>query len=52
MANIFKTMQINLFFKPRIVENILIGEDSSLNEIQMYASLFKKFHDVFSHYYN
>jgi hypothetical protein len=30
------------------VENVFVGADCSLKEIQVYTDLFKEFHDVFS----
>jgi len=48
MGNITQTMPINIFVKPRIVENIHIGVTCSPKEIQLYTKLFREFHDVFS----
>lgn len=40
MANIYKTMPINVSVKPGIIENIMIGADCSLDEVQTYTALF------------
>ena len=48
LANISKTIPINISIKHGIVENINIGANFSLKEITQYTALFKEFHDVFA----
>jgi hypothetical protein len=47
MKNISKSIPINIYRNPNIVENMLKKEDYYPYEIQIYSSLFKKFHDIF-----
>ena len=44
-------MTIDISVKPRIVENIHIGVTYYFDEVQVYTSLFREFHDVFTWYY-
>jgi hypothetical protein len=48
MANISKTILINISKTPGIIENVFISANCSPEEIHTYTSLFKEFHDVFS----
>jgi hypothetical protein len=48
MATIIETIPINISRNPGIVENVFVGADFSLEEIQIYKDLFKEFRDVFS----
>ena len=47
MENISTTIPINISTNPNIVENVHIGTNCSLEEVSIYTSLFKEFHDVF-----
>ena len=48
MENISATIPINISVNPNIVENVHIGANCSLEEIAIYTSLFKEFHDIFA----
>jgi hypothetical protein len=48
MVTITKTIPINISRNPGIMENVFIGVDCSLEEIQIYMDLFKEFCDVFA----
>ena len=48
MEKISATIPINISAKPNIVENVHIDANCSLEEIAIYATLFKEFHDVFA----
>ena len=48
MLNISKTIPINISKTPGKIENVLIGADCSLDEIELYTALFKEFRDVFA----
>jgi hypothetical protein len=48
MESIIATIPIDISKTPGIVENIFIGADCSLEEIQIYTELFKEFCDMFS----
>ena len=48
MVNIFATIPINISANPNVVENVHIGTNCSPEEIAIYTTLFKEFHDVFS----
>ena len=48
MENISVTIPINISTNPNIVESVYIGVKYSLEEIAIYTTLFKEFHDVFS----
>ena len=48
MENISTTIPINISANPNIVENLHIGTNCSPEEIAIYTTLFKEFHDVFS----
>jgi len=51
MGIIYETIPINISRTPNIVENIFVGVDCPLEEIQIYTELFKYFGDIFSWYY-
>ena len=48
ITNISTTILINISTKPNVVENDHTGANCSLEEVSIYNSLFKEFHDVFS----
>ena len=48
MENIIETLLINISRNPGIVENVFVGADCSLEEIQIYTDIFKEFCNVFS----
>jgi len=48
MKSIAKTIPIDIYRTPDSIENVFIGADCSLEEIQIYTELFKEFHDVFA----
>jgi hypothetical protein len=48
MATITATIPINISKTPGVVENVFIGADCFLKEIQIYIDLFKEFRDIFS----
>ena len=48
MENIYVTIPINISANPNVVENVYIGPNCSLEEIDIYTTLFKEFCDVFS----
>jgi hypothetical protein len=48
MATIAETIPINISRNPSVVENVFVGADFSPEEIQIYADLFKEFHNVFA----
>ena len=48
LGNISPTIPLDISVKPRIVENVHIGDSCSPDEIQTYKSLFQEFCDVFS----
>jgi len=41
-------MLIDIYVKPNIVENIMIGVDCSHDEIKFYTAIFNEFFDVFA----
>jgi hypothetical protein len=45
---ISKTIPIDISKTPGVLENVFIGVDCSLEEIQVYTKLFKYLRDVFS----
>lgn len=47
MANISPTIKFNILNKPRVEENIILGAQYTLEEIEAYTKLFKKLCDVF-----
>ena len=47
MENISSAILINLFANPNVIENVHIGANFSLEEIAIYTSLFKEFHNIF-----
>ena len=46
MENISKTMPISILVKPSIIENIMIGADCSLVEVQTYIALFQEWNHL------
>jgi hypothetical protein len=48
MESIDKMIPIDISKTLGVLENVFIGVDCSLEEIQVYTKLFKEFHDVFS----
>jgi hypothetical protein len=48
METIVETIPINISRIPGIVENVFVGADYSLGEIQIYIDLFKEFCDIFA----
>jgi hypothetical protein len=48
METITETIPINISQNPGVVENLFLGADGSLEEIQIYRDLFEEFRDVFS----
>ena len=48
MENISVSIPINISVNPNVVENLYIGANCSQEEIAIYTTLFKEFHDVFS----
>ena len=48
MAVISDTTLVNISRDPNIIENVFIGSNCSLEEIQTYTDLFQEFRDVFS----
>lgn len=48
MFNISQTILANISGKPEIIENVFIGEDCMNEEIHIYTTLFKEYHDVFT----
>jgi hypothetical protein len=48
METIAETIPINISRTLGIMENVFIGVDCSLKEIQIYKDLFKEFHNIFS----
>jgi hypothetical protein len=48
LSNISPTIPLDIFVKPRIVENVHIGASCSSNEVVTYTSLFKEFCDIFA----
>jgi hypothetical protein len=48
MTNIAATIPINISRNPGVVDNVFIGADFSLEEVQIYMNLFKEFRDIFA----
>jgi hypothetical protein len=48
MVTITTTIPINISRNPGIVENVFVGADCSLEEIQIYTDLFHEFRNVFA----
>ena len=46
MANLLETISINIFSKPRVVENFFIRVYCKPDEIKIYTTLFKEYHDI------
>ena len=47
MENNYATIPINISLNPDVIENVHIGASCSLEEIAIYTTLFKEFHDIF-----
>jgi hypothetical protein len=48
MASIPQTIPVDISRTLGIMDNVFVGADCSLEEIQIYTKLFKEFHDVFA----
>lgn len=48
MSVVSKTVPIDISKDPNVIENIFIGIECSLEEIQIYTDLFKEYRDVFA----
>jgi hypothetical protein len=48
MANISPSVKINIFVKPRIVEDITIDVACSPEEISAYKALFQEYREIFA----
>ena len=48
MAVISPTISVNISRDPNVIENVFIGAECSLEEIQIYTDLFKEFRTVFA----
>ena len=48
MANILPTIKINISTNPEVVEEIMLGESCSPEEVASYKALVQEFHDIFS----
>ena len=48
MRKITMIIPVDILVKPRIVENINVGQNYSPSELKSYATLFKEFRDIFS----
>jgi hypothetical protein len=48
LSNISPTIPLDISFKPGIVKNVHIRASCSSDEIVIYTSLFKEFHDIFT----
>jgi hypothetical protein len=48
MATITKTLPINISRNPDIMDNVFVGANFSLEEIQIYPNLFKELCDIFA----
>ena len=48
LSNITKTVMVNISMKPRVVENIHVGQNYSASELRSYTTIFKEFRDIFS----
>ena len=51
MENISTIIPVNISEKNNVMENIHINVSYSLEDVSIYTSLFKEFHDVFSRSY-
>src|SRR5713226_5032165 len=47
MANISPTIKIDISTNSEIVEEIMLGESCSLEEVDAYTALFQEFYDIF-----
>jgi hypothetical protein len=47
-SNISTTTPLDIYIKPRFVENVHIGASCSTNEVVTYKSLFREFRDIFA----
>ena len=52
MANISPTIKIDISDKPGVEENITLGAQCTLEEIEAYTKLFKEFCDIFTWSYS
>ena len=52
LSNISATIPINILSNPKVTENLLIGADCSLKEIQVYTALFKEYRIIFTWTYD
>jgi hypothetical protein len=52
METIAKMIPINIYRTPDVMENVFVGENCSLEEVQIYMGLFKQFCDVFAWSYD
>jgi hypothetical protein len=48
METIAETISINISRNPGIVENVFVGADCSLGDIQLHTDIFKEFHNFFA----
>ena len=48
MANISPTIKINISTNPEVVEEIMLGESCSVEEVATYKALFQEFCNIFS----
>ena len=48
MANISQTIPIDISNKLDVIENIFIRADFTPEEIKIYTTIFKKYHDIFA----
>jgi hypothetical protein len=48
MSNISKTITIDIFVKPDVMETNTIAAKCSLEDITLYKALFQEFHDIFT----
>ena len=48
MATILPTIKIDILNNSEIVEEIMLGESCSPEEVASYKALFQEFHDIFS----
>jgi hypothetical protein len=48
LSNISPTIPLEIWIKPRVMENVHIGASFSVDEVPTYKSLFQEFCEVFS----
>jgi len=51
LRNISQTINVDIFTKEGVLENIQLGVNCSTKEIENYTALFKEFCDIFSWIY-